>query len=181
MGSSIPSLSLNDRNLHCNVLSCMCKGTSCVLNTKFRLGFFLQIHMCNLYSSQWKVHTQTKSQNNMALQPLALAENFSSENCQQTVIQCFSPLPYSYDENKTFHSPGVKKRFSSRSGVVLDGETYEHYHIHLLSKLFVVSLMVPLNNFCWEWGIGHTFTEFWAESLPDASLQPDFDLMAASK
>lgn len=48
-------------------------------------------------------------------------------------------------------------------------------HIHLLYKLFIVSL---LNDFCWEQGIGHTFTAFWAESL-DASLHPDFDLMVA--
>lgn len=66
----------------------------------------------------------------MALHLFALAEYFSSENCQQTVIQCFSSLPYSYYENKkTCHSHGVKQRFSRRCGVVLDGKTYEcHAH-----------------------------------------------------
>lgn len=61
------------------------------------------------------------------------------------------------------------------------GKRMKATHIHLQSKLFIVSLMVSLNNFCWEQGIGHTFTEFWAESLLDASLHPDFDLMVASK
>lgn len=46
---------------------------------------------------------------------------------------------------------------------------------YILCKLFIVS---PLNDFCGEQGIGHTFTAFWAESL-DVSLHPDFDLMVA--
>jgi len=100
------------------------------------------------------------------LHPFALAEDFSSVNCQQTVIQCCSYLPYSYDENKkTFHSHGVKQRFGRRCGVVLDGKTYEHYARTSSSKLFIVSLMRAWNKFCWVQGTGHTFTEFWAESL----------------
>lgn len=124
---NIPSLCLNDQNLYCNVLSCMCEGTSCVLNTKFKLRFFLEMHMCNFFRSQWKVHTQIKCLNKLALHPLALAENFNSENCQQTTIQCFSFFPYSYYENETtFRSHGIKQRFSRRCGVVLDGKTCEH-------------------------------------------------------
>lgn len=61
------------------------------------------------------------------------------------------------------------------------GKPVNTVHRHLLSKLLIVSLMVPLNNFCWEQGIGPAFTEFWAECLLDASLYPSFDLMVASK
>lgn len=118
----------------------------------------------------------------MTLHPLASDENFSLKNYQFTVIQSFSPLPYSYYENKnTFHRHGVKQRYSRRCGVAWLGNPVNTMHIHLLSKLLIVSVMVLLNNFCWQQGIGHTFTEFWAESILDASLHPDFYQMAASK
>lgn len=54
------------------------------------------------------------------------------------------------------------------------GKPMNTVHRHLLSKLFIFSLMVRLNSFCWEQGIGPAFTEFWEESLLDASLYPDF-------
>lgn len=64
----------------------------------------------------------------MALHPFALAENFSSENCQQMVIQCFSSLPYShYEDKNNFHSHGIKQRSNMRCGVGLAWKTYECY------------------------------------------------------
>lgn len=54
-------------------------------------------------------------------------------------------------------------------------------HIHLLSKLLNVSVIVLLDNFCLQQDIFHTFREFWAESIPDSSLDLDFYLITASK
>lgn len=118
----------------------------------------------------------------MTLHPFALNENFSLKYYQFTVIQSFSPLPHSYYENKnTFHTQSVKQRSSRRCGVARLGNHVNIMHIHLLSKLLNVSVILLLKNFCWQQGIGHTFTEFWAESILDASLHPDFYPMTALK
>lgn len=101
---------------------------------------------------------------------------------QFTVIQSFSPLPFLYYENKnTFHTHSVKQRFSRKRGVAWLGNCVSTMHIHLLSKVLNISVIILLNNFCLQQGIGHTFTEFWAESILDASLHPDIYLMTASK
>lgn len=101
---------------------------------------------------------------------------------QFTIIQSFSPLPFLYYENKnTFHTHSVKQRFSRKRGVAWLGNCVSTMHIHLLSKVLNISVIILLNNFCLQQGIGHTFTEFWAESILDASLHPDFYLMTASK
>lgn len=118
----------------------------------------------------------------MTLHPFALNENFSLNCYQVTVIQSFSPLPHSYYENKnTFHTQSVKQRLSRRWGVAWLENHVNIMDIHLLSKLLNVSVIALLKNFCWQQDIGHAFTEFWAESILDASLHPDFYPMAASK
>lgn len=118
------------------------------------------------------------------MHPFALDENSSLKNYQFTVIQSFSPLPCSYYEYKnTFHTHGVKQRFSGRCGVAWLGNNVNTTHTYLLNKLLTVSVIVLqlLNYFCWQQGVCHTFTEFWAESILDATLYPDFYLLAASK
>lgn len=105
-------------------------------------------------------------------------ENFSLKYYQLTVIQSFSPLPCSCYQNKnTFHTHGANQRFSRRHGVAWLGNHVTI--IHLLGKMLNIAVILLLNNFCWQQGIGHTFTEFWAESSLDASLHPDFYTMTA--